>query len=498
MAEYGNLSQEAEDRISVVRFAPTQHNEDDIALKKLRVSTGSNESVQINPLISSSDNLEADTSPPQQQHTTSLNTSHPAETPSTRPSFRPSNDMPTTISTDGSLVSALAHSIKHHARLLDGEQQLPQPIKMRGVVTKAAYDSYQEDDDDHVSLAPQVEMMFEKEARSSTSRDGTYVTPAMRDYVANAAAGGGPTMKKDDIITAFEASGRSFDRENVDLVRRRLSISSWWRGSDRDEDENDAPSSFKSFRFAKEVALATAIANGGVIDEEDGNGKTSANPFAAWGVSGRAPSFVAPPPTSFRTATRHPSHFADGDQYDKLTSDNMRAARKRLRRNDAFLRLVIAILCFGVSLTFALYFGGGKFGLLMTNQAYERKVGTAALINQNSLNQYELEEVFYPAWWVDEEGIPDMSRKNIQLKPVMEYNAADVTKARAPGRIETPFLWLIPKSGANVIRTVLAACLKLGEASDMGKGSTENVCVVVCISLFYYLSACVCSRASCS
>lgn len=78
---------------------------------------------------------------------------------------------------------------------------------------------------------------------------------------------------------------------------------------------------------------------------------------SAYGAIGHGPKFVAPPPSSFRTATRHPSHL-DAAQFDDIESRlaaprRMLAARRRHRRNDSFLRLVALILCFAVSLAFA-------------------------------------------------------------------------------------------------------------------------------------------------
>jgi hypothetical protein len=78
-------------------------------------------------------------------------------------------------------------------------------------------------------------------------------------------------------------------------------------------------------------------------------------------------------------------------------------------------------------------------------------------------------------WWKDEKSIPDMEARQIELTGVTEFNVADVAKERAPGRIETPFLWLIPKSGGNVIRTAFEACEKLVQASDLGVGSDQSV-----------------------
>ncbi|KAL3798069.1 hypothetical protein HJC23_012360 [Cyclotella cryptica] len=364
-----------------------------------------------------------------------------------------------TVSTVPSLSAALASSIRHHARVIDGRDQQPQPTLRGGVPVKASY----EDDDDHVSLSPAVELGFEKEARAAIQQrhyEGVRLAaPALLDFVANprheAKSPGGRSF--------LETSGQVVGRD--DAAIRKFAISSWFQGEDSAQWSGKKD---KAVRFASDDAgLAAAISSGKPLDP------------SRWGRS----SFVAPPPTSFRVATRHPSHyFGTGGYCDRRAADagtsgvspsSQTSWHKRHRRNDQLLRLVVAILCFGVSLTFALFFGGGKLGMAMSSAAYERKMGKGSLDKQTD----DL-ELFYPVWWRDEAAVPDMEAKNVELTGVMEFNVADIEKPRAPGRIETPFLWLIPKSGANVIRTALSACLRLVEASDLGEGSDQNVLIV--------------------
>jgi hypothetical protein len=215
------------------------------------------------------------------------------------------------------------------------------------------------------------------------------------------------------------------------------------------------------------------------------------------GFDPRAPKFVVPSPASFRTATRHPSHLPASSEFDDLEARldaprRMLAARKRHRRNDSALRLMIAVLCFGTSLAFAIVYGEGKFGLAVTTMAYERKVDGRTDLSEQ-LDAHELmqelmmkEEVVYPDWWEREGGIPDMESRDIKFSPTLEYNAADVTTPRAPDRIETPFFWTVPRTGGNVIRTIMSSCLRLAEASEHGAGRDEPV-RCFCFLLFYYL-----------
>ncbi|KAL7538956.1 hypothetical protein ACHAWF_006252, partial [Thalassiosira exigua] len=94
-----------------------------------------------------------------------------------------------------------------------------------------------------------------------------------------------------------------------------------------------------------------------------------------------------------------------------------------------------------------------------------------ALDDGRPASRDEEEEVSYPDWWERERGVPDMSARNVRFAPVPEYHAADVVKSRAPGRIETPFFWFVPRSGGNAIRTVMNRCLRLAEASEKGAGA---------------------------
>ena len=88
------------------------------------------------------------------------------------------------------------------------------------------------------------------------------------------------------------------------------------------------------------------------------------------------------------------------------------------------------------------------------------------------------ENIFYPDWWFEEKGIPDMESLDIKFNTMIEYSAADVTSKRAPDRIETPFFWFIKRSGGNVIRTIMRDCLMLAEASEYGAGSDQPYLVV--------------------
>jgi hypothetical protein len=353
-----------------------------------------------------------------------------------------------------SLISALGQSIRHHARMIDGDQLLPAESTAAKKAALAAYDPYQ--DDDHVSLAPAVELNYEKEARESIQLEGG--SSALRVFAANAGV-----LGSNDNFN--RGSGRRPGQTKVTPLvdtswTSRISLSNWFRNNNSDGSQDGAAR--RSTRFVDSEDEVAAIIREG-----------------ATGKGAGASTFVAPPPTTFRTATRHPSRLPAefSTVEDRINAPKrILAARRRHRRNDSFLRLVVLMLCFALSLTFAIYLGSGRFGLAITSLAYERK---AARYKDIENSQKAMEEVFYPEWWEAEKGIPDMASRGIEFMPTVEYNAADVDKPRAPGRIETPFFWTVPKSGANAVRTVMSKCLRLAEASEAGAGEELNVLKIV-------------------
>lgn len=365
----------------------------------------------------------------------------------------------TVAADDGrSMVSALGQSIRHHARMIDGDQLLPAESTAAKKAALAAYDPYQ--DDDHVSLAPAVELSYEKDARETNQREGVG-NLELRAFAANAAA-----QASNEKST--RGSGRNHGAGQTELSSMaeptswtsRFSLSNWFTNSSRSFSEDRGARS--RFAETEEDEVAAVIRDGST------------------GLKGGGSKLLfVPPPTYFRTATRHPSRLPAefSTVEDRINAPKrILAARKRHRRNDSLFRLVVLMMCFVLSLTFAIYFGSGQFGLAITSLAFERK---SARLKDIDNTKQAMEEVFYPEWWEDEKGIPDMASRNIEFMPTVEYNAADVDKPRAPGRIETPFFWLVPRSGANAVRTVMWRCLRLAEASEAGAGEELNVLKIV-------------------
>lgn len=265
-----------------------------------------------------------------------------------------------------SLAMALTQSIRHHSKMIDGEQ-VPNTQTKQGGVVRPHYDPY--NDDDHVSLAPGVELNYEKEAKESypPQQEQSMIAPVLRDYIANAGVED-PSAKKDrkglhhpdNVRTVEQQQGRVEERLRSNAydsftTRFTKNITNWFGLNDDDDDARDEFDTGgnvqrRSVRFAEDdgstdsAVIAAAIANGEAVP----------------GSFGRAPNFVVPPPTSFRTATRHPSQLPT--EFDNIESRlnaprRILAARKRHRRNDSFLRLVLLVLCFALSLTFAIIYG---------------------------------------------------------------------------------------------------------------------------------------------
>lgn len=314
-------------------------------------------------------------------------------------SSRPPAKSPPTLS------SALASSIRHHARIIDGRDA----------------QQHQYDEERISTLSTSTERAFESEAKLAVETrqyEGIRDTDLL-DFVSN---------PQDNGI---------FGRQQIDTQRTaKAGITAWFGGETQPEK--------KSVRFATDSNNYTSMMLESKLPKQ-------------WV---RSNNFVVPPATSFRLATRHPSQ---GYYQPGVSRSNL----QKQKRNDVLLRLIIAILCFGMSLTFVMFLSNGRW------DAYMSSFVTSHTVNKD-IEQDEL-DLYYPIWWKDEIDIPDMESRLVDLAGVTEFNVADITKERAPGRIETPFFWLIPKSGGNVIRAALESCERLVEASDLGAGFDQNV-----------------------
>ena len=313
-------------------------------------------------------------------------------------SSRPPAKSPPTLS------SALASSIRHHARIIDGRDT----------------QQHQYDEERISTLSTSTERAFESEAKLAVETrqyEGVRDTDFL-DFVSN---------PQDNGI---------FGRQQIDTQRTaKAGITAWFGGETQPEK--------KSVRFATDSNNYTSMMLESKLPKQ-------------WV---RSNNFVVPPATSFRLATRHPSQ---GYYQPGVSRSNL----QKQKRNDVLLRLIIAILCFGMSLTFVMFLSNGRWDAYISSFV-------SHTVNKD-IEQDEL-DLYYPIWWKDERDIPNMESRLVDLAGVTEFNVADITKERAPGRIEVPFFWLIPKSGGNVIRAALESCERLVEASDLGAGFDQNV-----------------------
>jgi hypothetical protein len=235
--------------------------------------------------------------------------------------------------------------------------------------------------------------------------------------------------------------------------------------------ENDTYTSFGHRRSSliseRRVSLTASTSNGGVSPDDSKI------------VGHTTPNFIKPPHWAshlFSASRHHSLHLPVSSESNNVESC---ASLKSRRRNDSFQRFIVVVLCFGLSLMFAIFYGGGEFGLSLANMAYERKVtrmyGTANLTDPNVQEIVMKREVVYPLWWENQKGIPNMRGKGIQFSATVENHTADVGRPRPPGRVDTPFFWFTPRSKGNVIRSALSNCLHLVEASGFGKDNSQSV-----------------------
>lgn len=396
-----------------------------------------------------------------------------------------------------SLSSALAQSIRHHSRMIDGEKPGSSgntETNSKGQVVRYDYET-SFDEDVGVTLALEVEEGIEKEARSAARRGSQNLDPTLQEHVANARTAGG-------IGPVYNRAGRNpLAKGGKD--GDKFTITDWFQtrtGRDSGCEAGGIDGGKRSVRFAKEeeeIVIAAAIANGELSPEEAlRNHKSQPQPFSFLPrTASRAPTFVAPPPTTFRTATSHPSQ--ETEFYGGMVSTRYRgmkgcpppsssraamaAYRKRRQRLDTLVRLAVAVLCLAASLTFAFIYGEGRFGLIVSTAMFERKVARteAEESKQHIIPAEIVTDEFYPSWWESENGVPNMEARNVALSPAfLEYLPADKSEPLASGRVETPFLWIVPRSGGNVIRAITSKCLRLAEASDIGAGSDQDFLLI--------------------
>lgn len=347
-----------------------------------------------------------------------------------------------------SLASALAQSVRHHSRMVDGELPPPTPKQQHENImantnyldvssTKKAWGSY----------AAQSGSMMSSERRPSLD---------------------------DTVITSSTRGGRVIDRSSFQ-AQQFEQVESFGTNNSSNIEASENDNHYTS--FPRRSAGYNGSFNSSVpVGEVSGSSST-----------GRRPNFITPPPWAshlLSASMRHSSQLPISSERNNMesrldASRRILTSRKSLRRNDSFLRFIVVVLCFGLSLMFAIFYGEGKFGLALANMAYELKAthiyGTANLTIPYVQEIVSKGKLVYPEWWENQIGIPNMRAKDIQFSAALENHTADVSKPRPPGRVDTPFFWFTPRSRGNVIRAIMSNCLHLVEASGFGKDSTQPV-----------------------
>ena len=354
-----------------------------------------------------------------------------------------------------SLTSALVQSVRHHSRMVDGEQHPPNLKQQHEILASADYLEFNSGRNAWEPLAAQMGSMA-----SSARR------PSLDDTVLTGRSRGVRAVDRSSFQTQQFEGVESFSTRND---RNRDSIES--------SEIDNHYSTFGPRRSAQvgayTVSLNSSIPNGEVL--------------LGVGSNGRKSNFIAPPSWAsqlFSTPMLHLSQLPKSTEHNNMKSQldasrRMVDSRKSHRRNDSFLRFIVVVLCFGLSLMFAIFYGEGKLGLAMTNMAYEIKVthmyGTANLTDPSVQEIVSKGELVYPEWWENQKGIPNIRAKGIQFSTALENHTADVSQPRPPGRVDTPFFWFTPRSRGNVIRAILSNCFHLVEASGFGRDTTQPV-----------------------
>ena len=356
-----------------------------------------------------------------------------------------------------SLASALAQSVRHHSRLVDGEHSSPIPMP----VTKPQHKS--------LATGNYLDISSNKNSwESYTVQRGSVMSsarrPSLDDTVVTGSSRGARVI---DSRSSFQMQHEHERGESFNLRNGRN------RGfGEASENDNRYTSFGPGQTVDYNVPFVSPVPKADSLPGSSSNGSSSHN-------------LIAPPPWAhhlFSTAMRHSSNFpipSEHSNNSECSDASRRFFASRKNRHDSSLRFIVLVTCFGLSLMFAIFYGEGKFGLALANMAYEVKVthmyGTANITNPNVQEKVSKGELVYPEWWDNQKGIPNMRAKGIQFSAALDNHTADVSQPRPPGRVDTPFFWFTTRSRGNVIRAIMSNCFHLVEASGFGKDSIQPV-----------------------
>jgi hypothetical protein len=142
-------------------------------------------------------------------------------------------------------------------------------------------------------------------------------------------------------------------------------------------------------------------------------------------------------------------------------------------RSGTKFRALIALICLGISICLAIFFGHGATGRWITSVFIDSS-GTA---NKESPTHGGIPGAIggAPAYNGTSE-IPDLEAMNIILPASVETGFADWRIPFPAGnRSDLPAFWQLPKAGGTVVQRILGQCLGLVEVSQEGAGHDEQV-----------------------
>jgi hypothetical protein len=145
-------------------------------------------------------------------------------------------------------------------------------------------------------------------------------------------------------------------------------------------------------------------------------------------------------------------------------------------RSGTKVRALIALVCLGVSIALAMFFGHGATGRWITNVFIDSS-GTA---NKEAPTHGGIPGAIggAPAYNGTHE-IPDLEAMNIVLPASIETGFSDWhIPFPAGNRSDLPAFWQLPKAGGTVVQRILGQCLGLVEVSQEGAGHEEPVRVL--------------------
>lgn len=149
----------------------------------------------------------------------------------------------------------------------------------------------------------------------------------------------------------------------------------------------------------------------------------------------------------------------------------LKANQKHFLPNDTKrIRLFLFLVAIALSALTAFYFKNGSFGIYAATFFSDEPINLGPSNDDIETTSPKNDDQIQI---VDEQSPEPLSYEplepiNIALSSSIAQNLADSSRRRT--KMDTPLLWLIPKSGGNAVKKVMSQCFNMVEASDMGMG----------------------------